>query len=309
MEKFKNCTGATEKTGEELAYYRLLKPGEKTFFAIPMNNVQVSERRIFLRKMLAPYSRWENLSNEQLEDIRLYRVNTGYIVEDAKGCQFLLPIQSVTSQEREFRKVRAMMPFEFMNLDGKDFQWSRYKENIVEARTTVNRYIMHYQKFKEKGMGLYIYSGTKGSGKTMLSCCIVNEIAKRHSGSVKFVNVLDFLEMTKKSYDGVDDVNSIYAAGLLVLDDIGVQMSKEWVDTVLYRLINERYVNRLPTIYTSNIAMDRLKMDDRIIDRIESTTYSLTLPEESVRRETRELAKQQLLDEIENAPSSATNTK
>ena len=64
-------------------------------------------------------------------------------------------------------------------------------------------------------------------------------------------------------------------------------------------------MNRLPTIYTSNIPVNRLKMDDRITDRIESTTYSVQLPEVSIRRTVREQQKQTLLEEIENAPDSA----
>jgi len=187
-----NCTGATQKSGEELAYYRLLKPNGNRFFAISMDSSQLSERRIFLRKVLAPYPRWENLSNEQLEDIRLYHVNNGYMVEDAKGCQFYLPGQNITARDYEFRKVRAMMPFEFVNAVAKDFIWSKYKTDIVAAKDMVNRYIMFYQQFKDSGMGLYIYSGTKGSGKTMLSCCILNEISKRHAGSVSLLIFLIF---------------------------------------------------------------------------------------------------------------------
>ena len=161
---------------------------------------------------------------------------------------------------------------------------------------------MHYAQFKGEGMGLYICSGAKGSGKTMLVCCLLNEITKRDAGSVKFINILDFLEMTKKSYNGDEEVNAIYQAGLLVLDDIGVQTSKEWVDTVLYRLINERYAKRLPTIYTSNIKVQHLKMDDRIVDRIESTTYQVELPEEPIRKDIRKQEKQKLLQEITKRP-------
>ena len=102
----------------------------------------------------------------------------------------------------------------------------------------------------------------------------MNEIGKRYAVGTKFCNVLDFLDMTKKGYSGDDrEVTALFDASLLVLDDIGVQMSKEWVDTVLYRLVNSRYTNRLPTIYTSNIPVEKLKVDDRISDRIESTTY------------------------------------
>lgn len=289
-------------SGEELAYYRLYKPNGKDIFAIPMTEEQISERRIFLRKALAPYPRWENLSNETLNDIRLYSVLGGYIAEDAEGRQFMLSGAKVTTKETEFRRIRAMIPFEFLNVKAKDFNWSVYKTDITNAKGMVNQYIMHYTQFKGEGMGLYICSGAKGSGKTMLACCLLNEITKRDAGSVKFINILDFLELTKKSYNGDEEVNAIYQAGLLVLDDIGVQTSKEWVDTVLYRLINERYAKRLPTIYTSNIKVQYLKMDDRIVDRIESTTYQVELPEEAIRKDMRKQEKQKLLQEITKCP-------
>lgn len=246
------------------------------------------------------------MTNAQYEDIRVYRQGNYLMLEDENGYEYLLPAAGVTAEESEFRKIRAMMPFEFLDVRAKDFQWSRYQGDVTVAKEMVNRYILHYEKLRNKGMGLYIYSGTKGSGKTMLACCLLNEITKRYKGVVKFVNILDFLEMTKKGFSGDDeDVNNIRHAGLLVVDDIGVQMSKEWIDTVLYSLVNDRYVNRLPTIYTSNIPVNRLKMDDRITDRIESTTYSVQLPEESIRKAMREQQKQKLLQEIESAPDSA----
>ncbi len=301
MEK-NSCTGATAPNGEYLAKFRLLKPGGMDYYAKRMSLNEQSERRIFLRKALAPYPRWENLSNEQLEDIRFYRVGHITMIEDAEGREYLLQSAKVTTQESEFRRIRAMMPFEFLNVTAKDFDWSKYTADTTDAKDMINRYIIHYKQLRDKGMGLYIHSGTKGSGKTMLSCCLINEIVKRYKGSVKFVNILDFLEMTKKGFSGDDaEVNAIRQAGLLVVDDIGVQMSKEWIDTVLYALVNDRYVGRLPTIYTSNLPPDKLRMDDRIIDRIESTTYPVLLPEEPIRKATREQEKQRIMQEIENA--------
>lgn len=306
MEKEQSCTGATKLTGEELARYRLRKPGGMEWYARSMTPEELSERRIYMRKTLVRFPRWENMTNAQYEDIRVYRQGKYLMLEDGNGYEYLLPAAGVTAEESEFRKIRAMMPFEFLDVRAKDFQWSRYQGDVAEAKGMVNKYILHYEKLRNKGMGLYIHSGTKGSGKTMLARCLLNEITKRYKGVVKFVNILDFLEMTKKGFSGDDeDVNNIRHAGLLVVDDIGVQMSKEWIDTVLYSLVNDRYVNRLPTIYTSNIPVNRLKMDDRITDRIESTTYSVQLPEESIRKAMREQQKQKLLQEIESAPDSA----
>ena len=111
------------------------------------------------------------------------------------------------------------------------------------------------------------------------------------------LHVLDLLEMTKKSYDGDrGEVERIRNAAVLCLDDIGVQMSKEWVDTVFYSLINERYSNHKITIYTSNVLPDALKIDDRIIDRIASRSYIITLPEVNVRRSKAEAGMKKLLD-------------
>ena len=130
MEK-DSCNGATRPDGEYLAKYRLLKPGGMLYFAKPMTADELSERRIFLRKALAPYPRWENLSNAQLEDIRFYRAGNAATVEDAQGNEYLLPSARVTEQETEFRRIRAMMPFEFLNVTANDFKWSKYTTDIT----------------------------------------------------------------------------------------------------------------------------------------------------------------------------------
>lgn len=301
-----SCTGATGPDKEHLAMYRVEKPGCLNIFTMPMDADQRIIRRTYLRKALLPYERFANLSNDELDAIRLRTVDGGYLLEDAGGYEFFLRSASVTDSEREFRRAYAMMPFEFMDVTATDFKWDKYSDDIRASKELVNRYIVRFPQFKDRGMGLYIYSVMKGSGKTMLSCCLLNEIAKRYAGSVKFINILDFLEMTKKGFKGEDkDVQIIRQAGLLVVDDIGVQLDKEWIGTVLYQLINERYANRLPTIYTSNIPLEHLKLDDRITDRIESTTFAVKLPEESIRREMRQQDKKRLLEEIENAPQGA----
>lgn len=304
MQNREGCTGATDSKrnqGKALAAYRVFQDGALEYYAVQMDADQKAERRRYMRKMLLNYPEWGNLPNEELDKIRLMNIGDAYLVEDSEGRSFALRPNRVVREESEFRKACAMIPFEFIDATAKSFLWDKYNSDTTESVNMMNKYLLNYQKFKDKGMGLYIYSGTKGSGKTMLACCLLNEIANRYIGSAKFVNVLDFIEMTKKSFDGADEeVNAIYQAGILVLDDIGVQMAREWVDTVLYRLVNSRYVNKLPTIYTSNLSVESLKIDDRVVDRIESTTYTIELPNESIRRDMRQQEKQMLLDEIRN---------
>lgn len=280
---------------------RVLKPENKAYRAREMTEDEILERRRDMRRILKDTS-FNTCTNKELDNMTIALIHGGFIVEDVNGYEFFYAKNIVSQGDADFRRVHSMMPFEFLNLRGSDFGWNKYQSDVSKSKDLVNKYILQFPAFLEKGMGLYICSGTKGSGKTMLSCCILNELTKRYVGSVKFVNALDFLEMTKKGYQGEEnEVRSMYDAKVLVIDDIGVQMSKEWVETVFYRLINDRYVNRKPTIYTSNLPIDKLKMDDRIIDRIESTTFIINLPEESIRRKERQKEKAKLFSEIEKA--------
>lgn len=187
-----------------------------------------------------------------------------------------------------FRRARSLMPFEFIDKTGKDFDWTLYgtDNRAQEGSKIVNAFIINFQKFKTEGKGIYIFSETKGSGKTLLSCCLINEVIKKYDVSVKFISILDFLDLTKKGYSSTanrEEVDSLKRACILVLDDIGVEVSKDWVNTTLYQLINFRYSSKLITIFTSNMPIESLKIDERIKDRINAMTLKIHLPEISIR--------------------------
>ena len=61
--------------------------------------------------------------------------------------------------------------------------------------------------------------------------------------------------------------------------------NKEWITTALFRLIDRRYTNHYPTIFTSNVRMEDLKTDSRITDRIYSVSIPVIMPEVNVRRQ------------------------
>lgn len=261
---------------------------------------EITERRFYMRKVLKA-TEFSNRSDNDLDNMRICadKNGNGYFVEDTNGYEYFLQDKKIDEQECEFRRIRAMMPPEYMNLTGKDFDWTKYVSDTSRIKNIVQKFIVNYESFQDKNMGLYIFSKIKGSGKTMLSCCILNEISRRYIGSVKFINALDLLEMTKKGFDHTSqEVDALYMAKVLVIDDIGVQLNKEWVDTVFYRLINSRYQNKKTTIYTSNLPINKLKMDERIIDRIDATSFEIHLPETSIRQQVRRIEKEKIINSI-----------
>lgn len=188
-----------------------------------------------------------------------------------------------------FRSARSMMPFDQLDKRAKDFDWNLYGDNnqdVEKGRKLANAFVLNFQKFRRAGKGIYLHSSTKGTGKTYLSYCLANEVMERYDVNVKFTSVLEYLDLTKKGYSSAADKeekDGIVRATVLILDDIGVEVSKEWVNTMLYQLINYRYANKLITIITSNYSIEQLKVDDRIKDRINAMCLPLHIPEVSIR--------------------------
>lgn len=274
-------------TDQEMEYYishAARMPGNNPYYAIQMPEDVLPKRRAYMRKILKN-TKFYDATNNDLDRMAIFPVGGTYMVRDIEGRDSLLQTSYVTYSEAEERIERAMIPPEYERKYMKDFDWSLYGEKVEPQKKTVSKFIFNYSDFKNISMGLYIFSEAKGSGKTMLSCIILNEISRKYGVNTKFVTATDYLNMTKKSYSGSsEEVNMVRRAALLVMDDIGTQLSREWIDSTFYELVNFRYNNKLPTIYTSNIPINGLKMDERIIDRIDRNTILLKIPEKCIRK-------------------------
>lgn len=142
----------------------------------------------------------------------------------------------------------------------------------------------------EDGQGLYIYNKSPRSGKTMLAAEIVLEwrhmkYLKADQPKVEFITLAEVLKRqeiyTTKLYNSkyhADIVHTIppltyYSeVPLLVLDDFGIeQIPKNRLYEDVYYLINYRYEQLLPIIFTSNCSIADLVRqfnDTRIPSRI-----------------------------------------
>ena len=233
----------------------------------------------------------------------------GYNVKDYGFAEY---IENIEINNSSFRRARSMMPFNYLDAKPSSFDWYAYGVDVSEAKRYANAFILNFDMFAREGKGLYIHSNTKGSGKTLLACCLANGIIEKRDICVKFISVPELLEMTKKKYKGLDnqeELDGIRKAELLIIDDIGTEMKKEWVDTELFRLIDWRYSNKRVTIFTSNVEIEELNLDGRIIDRIYAMCIPVKLPEISIRKKKADVKKNIFITKIESAPSGATNTE
>lgn len=183
----------------------------------------------------------------------------------------------------------ASIPDRYRTLVMADFdtRWygddQKFAENIKAA---ARGYLGNY--YLLEGRGLYIYSNTKGNGKTRLACIIANELVKMGI-IVKFATAEDILEEIKKSWDSNTEyglMSDLKTAEVLVIDDFGTTSAKAWINEKFYQIINARYVSKRPTIFTSNCdleTLERMQYDQRITSRIKESCYMIMFPGCSVR--------------------------
>jgi DNA replication protein DnaC len=138
--------------------------------------------------------------------------------------------------------------------------------DIIVAVDYARGIVLNFGK-AETPRGLYLYGGT-GSGKTLVSCALLNELMRFHQARVRYAKISrDILGRLRASFnpnsefygEGRRIEQDLATVPALVIDDFGVHRETDWVNQVLYDLIDARYENNLLTILTSNEPMTSWK--------------------------------------------------
>lgn len=226
---------------------------------------------------------------------------------DAEGRTVARPCRCREKAVMSRRLRFAEIPQAFRGLTLQTFRADAYREKesrrrITDACQIVKAYLDNFDEQRRDGMGLYIWSRAKGSGKTLMAAGIANELLKGHP--VKFAVSAAILQEIKNSwrkdaeYSESRLLDALCTVDILVIDDFGVETPAGWINDRFYQIINERYINRKVTVFTSNDPLDSLHYDDRITNRIKERTYQISFPEESVRSYIAAHKQERLLEKI-----------
>jgi DNA replication protein DnaC len=119
------------------------------------------------------------------------------------------------------------------------------------------------KQFAESPDGWLVIMGGYGTGKTHLAAAIGNYRLSLGEPAL-FMVVLDLLDQLRAAYAPDSDVGydalfeTVRESPLLILDDLGNQVSSQWAQDKLYQLFNHRYSLRLPTVFTTNNSLDEI---------------------------------------------------
>lgn len=169
------------------------------------------------------------------------------------------------------------------------FSYEYYSDQDVNPTTQLSalataqnavRDCRHFiDNFDQKPQNLLFYGDT-GVGKTFLSNCVAKELLDQGRSVIYFTafQLFDILSkgVFEKDADAIAAHQSIFDSDLLVLDDLGTELSNTFTVSQLFLCVNERILRRRSTIISTNLSIGQLteRYSERTFSRI-MDNYSL----------------------------------
>ncbi len=146
---------------------------------------------------------------------------------------------------------------------------------LAEERANLSQAAQITYEFAQNPAGWLMLMGTYGSGKTHLAAAIANHYMLSHRDGVMFITTPDLLDYLRTTFSPdtartFDDLfTEIRNVPLLVLDDLGSEMSKPWAQEKLFQLLDYRYVTQLPTVITTSQEIEQIeRLSPRLVTRL-----------------------------------------
>ena len=141
-----------------------------------------------------------------------------------------------------------------------------------------------------KRPGNLLLFGAPGLGKTHLSAAIAREVSDKGFSVVYDTagRVFQRFEAQKftREENAEDDVERVMNCDLLILDDLGTEMTTAFVQSALYQIVNGRLMEKRSTIISTNLSPEKLaqRYSPQIASRIEGEYQILPFVGTDIRR-------------------------
>ena len=195
-----------------------------------------------------------------------------------------------------FKQAEISLLYEQSNisrlLEKENFSTLSYEyyqgEDLRRFQTAVDACKKFTEKFVFDYHNLFFY-GTVGTGKSFLSGCVAKELIERGHSVIYFsaVRLFETLSQISFAYKNKEELQGmhgdLYRCDLLIIDDLGTELTNNFVTTQLFSCLNERHMRLKPTIISTNLSLEEIRnrYSDRIFSRITSNyqMYKLSGPD------------------------------
>lgn len=165
-------------------------------------------------------------------------------------------------------KTQSFETFDLEKCRGSERQYENMKKILSVCRSFADT-------FEPKSGKNLLFMGTTGLGKTHLSTSVAKVVIERGYDVVydTFQNILNDFESERfgRSSESADRTRRYYGCDLLIIDDLGAELTNQFTISVLYNLLNTRLNNSASMIINTNLLVKEIR--DRYNDRITSRLY------------------------------------
>ncbi len=201
--------------------------------------------------------------------------------------------------EEQTRELSRMLDLGNQSFDTFSLDW--YSDRVTDGQRRSARSHMEervYNSCAEFAHGFgrrpqnLLLFGAPGLGKTHLSAAIAREVSSKGFSVVydTAAHVFGRFETQKFGREEGDEVSSdvgrVLNADLLILDDLGTEMTTAFVQSALYQIVNTRLMEKRSTIISTNLSPEKLaqRYTPQIASRIEGEYQLLPFVGEDIRK-------------------------
>ena len=203
--------------------------------------------------------------------------DTGYIGNQKCHCFKRAEIDLLYTQSnlRDILQEENFQTFSYAYYSDRQADGSGGLSPLARIRKAVEISLNFVRNFDTEFNNLLFYGDT-GVGKTFLSHCIAKELLDT-THSVVYFSARDLFDaFAQERFHSSDQepgyTDGILGCDLLIIDDLGTELTNALVNTEFFACINDRLVNRRSTIISTNLSLKQLAAvySERIFSRITS---------------------------------------
>jgi DNA replication protein DnaC len=166
--------------------------------------------------------------------------------------------QQTQREERRLSAAHIPERYRHCSLDTYETAFKGANPSLARALTNARKFAETYP-VDTGGNGL-LFVGAAGLGKTHLAVGVLSRLVQERGVKGYFCDYRELLKNIQNSYNPqvhtteLELLKPVFAAEVLVLDDLGAQRPNEWVSDTVALILNTRYNDKQTTIITTNWA-------------------------------------------------------